>query len=730
MKKISLKNFDFKHSAYVAIICSTIIVFYDPLTVFYANHKEFSSNSLDILNDIFLIYISAFFILTVFLLLLPRLIFKQVSVVIVTFSLLCFFQAHVIDWSYGRLTGDNIKWAEFDYRGMIDSSVWIVALFGSVLFYKIIFRFIPIISVFIFVTSTATSVATIYSHQEVISKSYLSQEKIDDFYKLSKEKNIFLIILDGFGSDHFYDLMNRNHDAIQYFDGFEFYRNNTSNFGYTTESFPTLLTGKNFEKTTTFTKYLETVYEDSLVTTLEDNGIKTDLMPLHSRFCPEPKAKYKNCFDRSQHILKTNAVTIDTLALYDLTLFRIVPHFFKSKILNNYKWFFQSKISDLIQRQETIKHYKKLTPLFLDEFIVSKMVDEFEVVNKNINFKLLHLNLPHNPARYDKNCDKLKQEDNSGKAIREQSGCALKLASKLFSRLKQLKVYDQSLIFIISDHGHAFEAVFPNEFKHIDGAMKPAYRSSALLLAKRPFSKGKIKVNDYPVTLSDIPYTFASELKLKNNFPGMSIFEHDANLERERVFWLFHEKKRRTIPEIWEKLILKGHAWRGEDWFPSGEISLPLNLNIFSVLPPVEVINFTRTDDDKHLSLYGWKKSVAMNNGYELSDVGSVYFTSKQGYKNLNFFFKVGSSEKSNYNNSSIALFLNGKKYRDYEIPNKNSNNIFNGNLNILLDADNVDVGKVNVLTIQHKTSEYCETCSKPRIFLKKLIFTNIKEGS
>ena len=91
-------------------------------------------------------------------------------------------------------------------------------------------------------------------------------------------------------------------------------------------------------------------------------------------------------------------------------------------------------------------------------------------------------------------------------------------------------------------------------------------RSTPLLLAKDFGARGDMRVNRAPVELKDIYSTILNGKGASN----VDLFAKDL-ANRKRHYWFFEEKKRKA-EEIWQKVVVDGHAWSAADWSPSNSV--------------------------------------------------------------------------------------------------------------------------------------------------------------
>ena len=107
---------------------------------------------------------------------------------------------------------------------------------------------------------------------------------------------------------------------------------------------------------------------------------------------------------------------------------------------------------------------------------------------------------------------------------------SLRIVDKYLSKLKEIGAFDNSLIFIIGDHGNSQERklLYDKEY------------GKALMLFKDYRSPSKaLSENRALVTNGDIAKTIASVLERQNNYEGVDI--RSAGRENRKLTWCNHE---------------------------------------------------------------------------------------------------------------------------------------------------------------------------------------------
>jgi hypothetical protein len=135
------------------------------------------------------------------------------------------------------------------------------------------------------------------------------------------------------------------------------------------------------------------------------------------------------------------------------------------------------------------------------------------------------------------------------------------------------------MILIIGDHG-AWGDVFLIEDKLCDASQPNSdcaptlnHRALPLVLIKPFGSNGQMQISYAPVTLGDIPQTVFSQLGLKTNTPGISMFalkESDNRVRRYLFYnWDKEDIKLSYMPEMTEYTV-SGFSWLEKSWHATG----------------------------------------------------------------------------------------------------------------------------------------------------------------
>lgn len=186
-----------------------------------------------------------------------------------------------------------------------------------------------------------------------------------------------------------------------------------------------------------------------------------------------------------------------------------------------------------------------------------------------------HYYATHQPNIYDSDC-KLRSNPNADlslDAVEREVHCALDSVGLLIDRLKAEGIYNQTMIFVISDHGYgppvnnlksdplARELLFRGSDIKGPENLKVAGAYSASLLFKDFQRHGPLKTNPAPASLLDVTATVCDEINSCNlDLEGQSL-RKEISPDRERRYWRYFGGS--TYSEGWEKRFYDGL----DEWF-------------------------------------------------------------------------------------------------------------------------------------------------------------------
>jgi len=549
-----------KERVFSSVAVSTLFVvtafIFAPGQMFLTNIREFNASYFELLGYLFVIALPFFLLAVIFTAFFPRNLATRQKIVafLLSLSFLIWLQGHILVWDYGLLTGGKIYFNT--YFLIFDGAVWLgVIIFvhkKSAFFYK----HVKFISCVFIVVLISTSLST-YFQTEIPDSNRYEVDNTNEF-TFSKEKNVIILVLDTCQSDVIQKILHENESYKDFFNGFTYYRDSLAGFPRTIASVPNILTGQYYDNSVPFSDFLDTAFvsSNSIPKVLTDNGFEVGCFtyPMYL-----DKRVMSNVRDR------TGIETATIINIYDASLFRYAPDFLKRYIYRDGRWLLKNLVSRKLADDMRVPvntpwvtfDEKSLT--LEDVAFINDMMTYSNTVDERHIFKFYHLNGCHGPYLLN---EKLEYEEMSGAVGYErQAEASLQITRLFLDELRRLEVFDNSMIFVIADHGTF-------------GAVENVQRSAnPLFLVKTFHAEGQMTVSDAPVSLSDIPKTIFSELGLKGDFVGESIFDLKESDFRERRFF-YHEWARSYWSEdCLDKLkefIVSGHVWSSESWRSTG----------------------------------------------------------------------------------------------------------------------------------------------------------------
>lgn len=583
----------------VSVFSLTLFLF-SPARIYIGNFMEFSSAFHE--SMLFFLIVSLVLIVVLFSALLALSRHQKTCRIIVSIlavsALLMWVQGNIILWKYGVLDGKDIDWNAVIPYGIIDSMLWAALLAFSIIKADFIFRysrFMGLVLIIVQLLSASWSWISMPKDQ-----AFKGQESdANTLFLFSEHINVIVLVLDTFQSDIFQDIILEDADLKASFGGFTYFRNSLAGSDGTSVSIPHMLTANNYDNSLPYLDFVKRSFLDnSLPKTLKEYGFNIDMYPIL-------KYSVYNDFSGVESSGKKLMVSGDLIReqafLADLALFRSSPHFIKKAIYNRQRWFLSGFVEKYraaghtpdmaisgdqasynLKYAREFENTKQLINKNWDAAFINRMVPLSGTVKKKDAFKFYHLNGIH-PALIMN--EKLEYEVmNPTRAGMKRQGIGiLKIAAIFIERLKQMKVYDNSLIFIVGDHGSGLSDASINVSPYganlnRTGPYKGFFMNFKtagipLILVKRLNAKGELRMSEAPVSLGDIPQTAAEELGLDAGFPGKSMFRVNENERRERIYRAFigSQEDIEYLPPLHEYCV-DGFSWDDTSWRETGNV--------------------------------------------------------------------------------------------------------------------------------------------------------------
>ena len=535
-------------------------------------------------------------VLTVLLIALPRAIRERGIALVAAAGFLAWLFTNVIVWNYGLFDGNVIEWDALAYRGYIELAV-IAAVIAAALLRPVQIRVlaVPFAAALLIIQSLALGIRV---HNNPVIEQQFHRLGFDAVHKydFSEKKNVIVLVIDSFQGDFFQEILATDSGAAEAFDGFTYFRNAVGGYPVTAFSVPLILTGKYFDNSVPRDVFLRESYlsDTSVPRILKTHGFQVDMYPPISFFY----ADEETCSNWGAKIPKRSPsralfngdVMHDISQLLDVELFRIGPHFLRYRIYNNREWllrnvsavFFPVASCSSSPEQEDRPPPPALFPekSLKDDFVrlINDMDFYVSASAEQPTFKYYHVMGLHPPLVIDETLSYHDKEmgNNRESYVRNARG-RIALAALMLDELRKNDLYDNSLIFIIADHGRGNIPVRTDlcgrPLESSDTSrIHPGIISNALpLILVKPFAAhGTLTVSDAPVSLANIGPTILDALGIPlSDLRSASLFAIPDNAAVTRHFfdhpWGARDQKSAFLPRMTEYEIT-GFSWFAESW--------------------------------------------------------------------------------------------------------------------------------------------------------------------
>ncbi len=533
---------------------------FGPHTIYSGNEAEFSAPFWVLVRPLLLAGALAASLLILIGVVLPSKVSRAYVALLFGIGLVLWIQANLLVADYGAFTGAAVDFSIESWRNPYEIALWVLVPLLSVIGAPYITRVAPFASATLIVLQAATLVVAASQSDDGRSSWRGPSEAMFD---LSRKQNVIHIVLDGFQSELFHEILEENR---QIFDrswaGATFFADHAGAFPSTIVSIPAMLTGTVYRNERNLQRYIRDHFEQgSLFKSLRAGGYRVDSvteMQYDNRSAtnffrmPRPYVAY------------SEYTRFAALQLADLSLFRHAPHVLRSKIYNDDKWWLQTRYGPGDTKS------RRLHPVN-GAAVLGEFSRRLKPVTDEPLYKFIHVGIPHLPIAVGADCEFTGIVRVSRERYKAQARCAVKRVTAILDRLNDVGVYDNTLVVIASDHGLGFT---PQKFAN-NRLLPPAplstlaARSMALLVVKPPQARGPVRLSYAPTAITDIPATILDAVGVAHALPGMPALKLDEQAGRSRAFAMYdweHEDWKAAYFDALDVMEINGRLLDGNNW--------------------------------------------------------------------------------------------------------------------------------------------------------------------
>lgn len=513
-----------------AFIPVATVVLFITLAIYAGNTTEFASAYVDLL----ILYLPIAALLVILLMLpgLPLTVDGRARYVafLNAISVLIWLQGNILVWQYGVLDGSKINWWDDAWRGILDAAIWAAVLLAAIYGFRRFGKGLLVAAIATFLIQLIAGATRVGQHPGIFEVTAMAEnvEGRAAATRFSTNFNVVHIVMDGFQSDIFAAILSDTgeRDFKNELRGFTFFEQHLGAYPYTQLTVPAMLSGKLFRNELRVDDFVSASIEGQTITnTAYAAGFEVDIMapiPLRNVYA---MGRHSNAYGitTSGHVTADDVAVMDAAKLIDLALFRAVPHFAKALVHRDELWVFRGMVQS--------RSYLHLQ-YFSDLAFLTSLQDEMTVERDTPVYKLIHVMLSHRPFVGNSRCEFDGRKPDSRKAVTIHAQCGLLRVLGVLQRMKELGIYDSSLIVLMADHG----AWVPVEDFTPTAALNgtTAAMATPMLAIKPPNASHGFRTSQAPSSIIDLPATIAALAGIEADFPGQSVYEIDETASRQR----------------------------------------------------------------------------------------------------------------------------------------------------------------------------------------------------
>ncbi len=504
------------------------VFFFAPLRVFLNNTADFTVGLSHVLVALLLVSTTLLAVFYVAGTLWPRVLLPAVTFL----SIVAFLEFTIfLDLArHAPFDGQPIDWAPLGTLANSELAVMTVVGLLVVVFrrHSEIWRSVSLSILLFHLLGLAHTVYSRPTALPQLQSNFQNKSYFDDFYRLSRQRNVIHIVPDQTQGAMVYDIVQA--DLKRYSEAFDGFTLFTQAMGRYPSTYPSVLfymTGLSpdpehdvsLSQAFSWDYIRSNLTDRSIVTTLAKNGFKTFGFQFGPIYCVAP---YTACTVGEVFgglSIAGGGTAAAVLKLQDVALFQATPIVLRKHIYRDGEW--------LLTGRRVQRTYSGVMDTFLAQMTTDARAG---------SYNYFHVAGGHAPLQFDEQCNYIGTQEISYANERRQVSCTLRQIERLAEALKRLGIYDQTMIVVNGDHGTpGLPSSTASETErtlwlHLVG------KASALVLIKPIGARGPLKFSNAPAVTGDIPATINRSLALNGSFPGESLLEMEG-LDRERQYF-------------------------------------------------------------------------------------------------------------------------------------------------------------------------------------------------
>jgi Sulfatase len=526
-------SYTFLRLAAFAACVSFFLILLGPLDIYLNNRDEFSSTLGEMITNLSQIAGLSFLLILMMMSVFPLAAKNAFARFLAFVVLSSWVLSNFLYGDYGRLDGNELFINDWSRFSAAQTAVLLCLL---LLVLRLKSQHVQTIVFGIFLISLISSGIGAASHKAKTIEDSTAGFR-PQLIQFSPSKNVLHVVLDELQSEEFRLAIDSDNKLKAALDGFTFFSDTLSVYPTTEMSIAAMMAGEAYRNKESKYGFIEQIRaQKGGVNQLETLGYE---IGTHT-FCVN--IPVSGCTNLNAPILEQNTAFYEAVKTLDIYAFKSVPDYLKQSIYNREQWL----LLDMLGEEDGyLKFESGIAHLLFKEF-----VDVVTLSDSNTpRYIFFHSLVTHSPTTLNADCSIVNKAEQEAVTKRpalarvEFIKCGLGHFSALLEKLRELGVYDKTLIILSSDHGSSYPDRALNYKPFLErGVDRSMLGRASATMAIKPFgATGPLKTSQAPVSLLDIPQTILAANGLSENNPdnaagARDVFSVNPMEKREREY--------------------------------------------------------------------------------------------------------------------------------------------------------------------------------------------------
>lgn len=609
--------------SFVAVVLLTFTFFiFAPIDLFFSQHNEFSFSLSHILPMLIGLFIGGVAVLLSLCAVIPQKALKYVLAFFYASAFTIYLQGNFLPNNFGSLNGEEIKWSAH-IGSIVVSSLVMLAIFITVFYFARktkkalgIYKRIGLAIIAIQIVALCSPIIS-FSQINNEPEAVLSTERQFD---VSKKSNTIVFVLDCFDSSVFKELLEKQKSSMEKeWEDFVYYPNIVAGAARTKYAIPFILTGHTNTEPISYIEYLRRSFNKSeLIKTL--NALDYD-----ARLYTTKKFIDTNQTKAFQNLV-TSKIEINSKASLTALYLRLVAFRYAPAFTKRFFWLYSGDFDKYIATSDIL-----CQPYKIDDAEFYQMFKERGLaLTDDRVFRFYHLRGAHPPYTLNERAERVRLGESD--EIRQAVG-SLNIVQEYLSQLKRLGVYDNSEIFVMSDHG----------CRGID--------QNPLFMIKERNSRAAFTSDEIALSYKDLVAMFSRSLEQA----PICVSDFDC---KNKIRYYYRQFVNRQ--ELLTEYASSGYAGDAGSFYTTGKIYYGNSKKTNHNYKLGTQLSFESLGTANQFAKHGFSKNEGTHTWTD-GIVAEMEFKLKGKYKNI----KLDMTYKP-YGKQSVVVYANGTLVADY----------------------------------------------------------------